>query len=89
MNKYQKHVACSYSYKLVCVNDNFSTPFKSCLGNNIVYNFINTIIGEGKYCSEHIIVNLELVMNKEDHEDFQKSIKCWICDHVYFVVMLK
>ena len=20
-NKYQKHIACSYSYKLVCVND--------------------------------------------------------------------
>ena len=74
---------------MVCVNDNFSAPFKSCLGNNIVYNFINSIIGESKYCSEHIIVNLELVMNKEDDEDFQKSIECWICDHVYFVVTLK
>ena len=28
-NKYQKHVACSYGYKLVCVNDKFSKPFKS------------------------------------------------------------
>ena len=27
-NKYQKHVACSYSYKLVCVDDTFSRPFK-------------------------------------------------------------
>ena len=28
-NKYQKHVACSYSYKLlVCVDDKFSNPFK-------------------------------------------------------------
>ena len=26
-NKYQKHVACSYGYKLVCVDDKFSTPF--------------------------------------------------------------
>ena len=24
MNKYQKHVACSYGYKLVCVDDKFS-----------------------------------------------------------------
>ena len=28
-NKYQKHVACSYGYKLVCVDDKFSKPFKS------------------------------------------------------------
>ena len=27
-NKYQKHVACSYGYKLVCVDDKFSKPFK-------------------------------------------------------------
>ena len=30
-NKYQKHVACSYGYKsvCVCVDDKFSKPFKS------------------------------------------------------------
>ena len=27
-NKYQKHVACSYGYKLVCVDDKFSESFK-------------------------------------------------------------
>ena len=27
-NKYHKHVACSYGYKLVCVDDKFSKPFK-------------------------------------------------------------
>ena len=27
--KYQKHVACSYYYKVVCVDDKFSQPFKS------------------------------------------------------------
>ena len=26
--KYQKHIACSYGYKLVCVDDKFSKPFK-------------------------------------------------------------
>ena len=30
-NKYQKHVACSYCYKLVCVDNMFSMPFKSTL----------------------------------------------------------
>ena len=27
-SKYQKHVACSYRYKLVCVDDKFSKHFK-------------------------------------------------------------
>ena len=28
-NKYQKHIACSYGYKLVCVDDKFSKLFKT------------------------------------------------------------
>ena len=28
-NKYQKHIVFSYGYKLVCVDDKFSKPFKS------------------------------------------------------------
>ena len=27
-NKFQKHIACSYGYKLVCADDKFSKPFK-------------------------------------------------------------
>ena len=35
-SKYQKQVACSYGHKLVCVDDKFSKPFKSYLGENTV-----------------------------------------------------
>ena len=28
-NKYQENVACNYGYKLVCIDDKFSKPFKS------------------------------------------------------------
>ena len=35
-NKYQKHVSCSYGYKLLCVDDKFSKPFKSYLGKDAV-----------------------------------------------------
>ena len=28
-NNYQRHVACSYSYKLICVDDKFSERCKS------------------------------------------------------------
>ena len=32
LRKYQKHVAGSYGYKLVCVDNKFCKPFKSHLG---------------------------------------------------------
>ena len=35
-NKYKKHIACSYGYKLVCVDDKFGKPFKSHLGEDAV-----------------------------------------------------
>ena len=51
-NKYQKPVACSYRYKLVCVNDKLKKTFKSYLGKDEVYNFINSMTKESKYCNE-------------------------------------
>ena len=33
--KYQKQVSFSYGYKLVCVDNNFSKPFKSYLGKDV------------------------------------------------------
>ena len=35
-NKFQKHVTCSYDYKLVCGNDSVSKLFKSYLGKDAV-----------------------------------------------------
>ena len=41
--EYQKHVACSYCYKLVCVDDKYIRPFNTHLGEDSVYNFISSI----------------------------------------------
>ena len=38
--------------KKVCVNDKFSKSFKSYLDEDAVYNFINSMIKESKYCTE-------------------------------------
>ena len=57
-NKYQKHIACSYAYKLVCVDDKFIKPFKTYLDKDVVRNFINNMIQENKYCSDVIIKHL-------------------------------
>ena len=52
MGKYQKHIACSFGYKLVCVDDTFSKPLKSYLGKDTVCNFIIIMVEVNKYCSE-------------------------------------
>ena len=79
-NKYQKLVACSYGYKLACIDDKFSKAFKSYLDKDAVYNFISSMIEESKYCSDLMKkhFNKELVMTKEDNEDFENSTKCWV-----------
>ena len=84
-NKYQKDIACSYGYELVCVNDKFSKPFKTYLGKDAIYNFINNLIGESNFCSDVMkkYLDKELVMTKEDNEDFKNSTKCWTCGNDY------
>ena len=83
--KYQKHVACSYDYELVSVDDKFIKPFKSYFGKDDVYNFISSMIEESKYCSDVMKKHFkkELVMIKKDYKDLQNSTKCCICDNDY------
>ena len=49
-SKYQKHIACSYGYKLLFVDDKFRKPFKTYLAEDAVHNFINSMIKGSKYC---------------------------------------
>ena len=82
-NKYQKHVASSYCYKQVRVDDKFSKLFKSYLNEDGVYSFINCILKKRKYFSDVMkkYFSKELIITKKDNEDFEKSISCWICDN--------
>ena len=79
-NKYQKKTTCSYGYKLVYFDDNFSKHFKTYLGKYSVYNFIISVIETSKYCSDVMKkhFNKELVMTKGDNRSFKNSIK-WLC----------
>ena len=56
-NKCQKHVACIYGNKLVCLDDKFRKPFRSYLGEDAVYNFINSTTEESQYCAD-IMINM-------------------------------
>ena len=75
----------NFGYKLVCLYNKFSKFFKTYLGKDSGYNFINDIIEEGKY-SRYVkkrYFNQELVMAKENNNDFMNSIKCCNCDNDY------
>ena len=56
-----------------------------CVEKDAICNFINSMIEKSKYCvgvlKKHF--NKELAMTKEDDEEFENSMKCWIWDHVY------
>ena len=90
-NKYQEHVAYSFGYKLVCVDDKFSKPFKTYLGKDAVYNFINNMIKERKSSSDVMKKNFgkEVVMTKEDNEDFKKSTNLESVTMIKLIMMLK
>ena len=84
--KHQKHVASNYGCKFLCVDDKYSKPFKSYLGKDSVFNFVNnSVINENKYCIEVMKKHFtkKLVTFKKEHEDYKKSAKCWICDNTY------
>ena len=78
-------LACNYGYKLVFIHEKFSNLFRSYLGEDAVYSFISSMIEESKYSSDVMKkhFNKELVMTKEDNEDFENSTECWVCDNDY------
>ena len=44
--KYQDHIACSFGYKLVCVDDKFSKPIVVFRGENAAFKFFEAILKE-------------------------------------------
>ena len=50
--KYQDHIPCSFSYKLVCVDNKFSKPTVVYRGENAAYRFIKAILEEYDYCTK-------------------------------------
>ena len=50
--KYQYHVPCSFTYKLVCVDDEFTKQIVVCRGENAAFEFIEAILTEYEYCKK-------------------------------------
>ena len=83
---YQKHADCGYGYKVVCCyDDKYSKPVQIHRGENAVHKFIENMLEEVNWCKSKMKkhFNKPLKMTKEDEKDFQKAIKCHICDQQY------
>ena len=50
--KYQDHVPCRFAYKVVCINDRFSTSVVLYRRKNTVNKFIEATAEEMNYCKK-------------------------------------
>ena len=83
---YQKHTDCGYGYKVVCCyDDKYTKPVQIHRGENAVYKFMENMLEEVNWCKSKMKkhFNKPLKMTKENEIDFQKAIKCHICDQQY------
>ena len=52
--KYQDHIPCSFSYKLVCLDDIFTKSIVLFRGENAADEFIKAILKKYQYCKKVI-----------------------------------
>ena len=52
--KYQAHDPCSFAYKLVCIDDEFTKLTVVFIGENAAYEFYQVILKEYQYCKKVI-----------------------------------
>ena len=63
--KYQDHIPCSFAYKPVCADDEFTKPIVVFRGDSTAYEFIKKILKEFKCCKK---VMKKYFKQKFDHE---------------------
>ena len=92
-NTYQKYIAYSHGYKLICDDEKFSKPFKRYSSEDTIKNFINSKIEESKYCSEMMKTysNIELVMTKDRSgiRAGRRGVRPFFLQSLFFAITLK
>ena len=73
--KHQNHIPCSFAYKVVCIDDRFSSPTIIYGGENAAYEFIKTIFEEYNYYKKIMkeYFNKNLIMTEEEEHLFKKK----------------
>ena len=85
--KYQDHIPCSFTYKVVCVDNKFSKDVVMYGRNNAAYKFIEAVLEEYDYCKRIMKkpFNKNLIISVDEEERFQLANSCWICDKLFDV----
>ena len=81
--KLQKHVACSYGYKVVCCYDDcLSKPFKMYRGLDSVHKFFTDIFEEEKGILEKLkeFQKTPIIITEEEKIHHKKATSCYVCN---------
>ena len=84
--KYQKHTACSFGYKVVChYDEKYSGDVVIYRGEDCIQKFMKCMFEEVKNCQSIIRDNFNkpLKMTKKDEKAFTKAKRCHICEKKY------
>ena len=80
--KLQKHVACSYGYKVVCCyDDRLSKPFKMYRGLDSVNKFFADIFQEEKEILKKLkeFQNTPMKLSDEEQISYKNATTCYVC----------
>ena len=82
---YKEHVACGFSYKVVCsFDDKYSRPIQGGRGKDAVHNFLSGVMEEANRCTKIVDkIKKPLRMTPSDEADFLCSEQCHICGKAY------
>ena len=82
--KNQDHVPCSFTFKLVCIDDGFTKQIIVFRGENAAFEFIEPILKEYEYCKKIMKKHFnKILIMSEEEEQFQSSNACWICEKLF------
>ena len=82
----QKHVACSYGYKVVCCfDDRLSKPFKMYRGVDSVNKFFSDIFEEEKEILGKLeeFKNTPMNLSNEDQINHKNATHCYVCNCIF------
>ena len=76
---------------MVCADDKFGKPFKAYFEKDAVYNFINSMIKESKYCKEVMKkpFKKEFVMTKSTTMILRTQLNAGTVIMIIMILMLK
>ena len=81
--KLQKHIACSYGYKVVCCYDkSMSKPFKMYRGLNSINKFFSDIFEEEKEILDKLkqFKNTPMNLSPEEKIHHKNATTCYVCE---------